>query len=85
MNTDTERRSRLEGNDVRYYPACFCWPGSQTRFGFSVFGGLLVFVGGFWLLSTLQLLPRLVQDSLGPIVVILIGIAYLINTVLVRE
>ena len=85
MNTESEKRSRLEGNDARYYPVCCFLPGIQTQFGLSVFGGIIVLVGGFWLLTTLDLLPRLVQDSLGPIVVILIGIAYLINSLLIRE
>ena len=80
MSTDFENRNRFEGDDVRYYPVCGCWPVSRTPFGVSIFGSILVVVGGFWLLTRLELLPRLVEESLGPIVVILIGIAYLINS-----
>jgi len=85
MSKDFENRNRLEGEDVRYYPVCWCWPGSRTPFGLSVFGSILVVVGVFWLLSRLDMLPRLFEDSLGPIVVILIGIAYLINSFSVRK
>ena len=85
MNTDFDKRSRFEGNDVRYYPFCCFLPGIRTPFGLSVFGGIIVLIGGFWLLTTLELLPSLVQDALGPIVVILIGIAYLINSLSLRE
>jgi len=85
MTTEFGKRNQLEDGELRVYPVCWYWPESRTPYGISVWGGVLVVVGGIWLLSTLELLPRLVQDSLGPIVVILIGIAYLINTVLHRE
>ena len=85
MNIDSENRSRLEGNDVRYYPACCCWPGTRTPFGLAVFGGILTLIGALWLMAELGLLPSVMNISLWPVVLIMIGISYLINSFSRRE
>lgn len=58
-----------------YDPICWCGP--TTTIGASLFGSVLLFIGGVLLLDNLDLVPAQLVDSLWPIVIIVIGLAYL--------
>ena len=85
MTTEAERDERTPSMDERYYPTCWCWIGQPTPYWVVVFGGILTIIGGIWLLTNLGILPRLLENALGPGIVILIGLAYLVNGLALRK
>ena len=85
MTIDTERNERSSSIDDRYYPTCWCWIGRPTPYWVMVFGGILVVIGGIWLLTTLEIMPRILENALGPVILILIGLAYLVNGFVLRR
>lgn len=85
MPHETEKDERTLFIDEHYYPVCWCWMGQPTPFWVTVFGGILVVIGGIWLLTTLELLPKLYENALGPVIGILVGLAYLVNSIVRRK
>lgn len=73
MTTDLDRR---DPSVRREYVSLFCCTPS-TVFGGYLWGGLLVLIGGAWLLDTLELVPEALLELFWPLVVIGIGLASL--------
>ena len=85
MASETGKEDKYPPLEERWSPICWCWPGRPTPYWAAAFGGILVVVGGIWLLTTLQLLPKLIENALGPMILILIGLASLVNSVVMRR
>lgn len=67
---------QLEKNK-RYITNFWCSCDPPNLYWAVIWGGILILSGAGWLLFNFNLLPALFLDVLGPLVIIVIGIAYL--------
>ena len=58
-----------------YYVGGCCWP--TGYFGTALWGGIIILLGSAWLLTNLDLIPASFDDIFWPLILIVIGLAFL--------
>jgi hypothetical protein len=77
MINETKTLDSDERREIRYYPICGCFYGPANQFGNYLWGAILVFAGGIWLLQNIGLIPGTLLDVLWPLVLIGVGVSIL--------
>ena len=73
------------GEDSYYIPWCWPWFGRPSPVTLAVIGGITAILGTVWLLIEVEILPQIWEKAIGPAAVILIGVAYLLNSLSLRD